>query len=158
MYTSAQGYHDNVMNPALESTYAFIERVVGDLVAMHQEAGVPLRHVHMGGDEVPAGVWEGSPAAQAYLQAHGLASVDDLWFVFYGRVEQILKAHGIPLSGWEEIAVRKTRRDGQRTSSRTPTSPRAAGAPTSGTTSPAAAPRTWPIGSRTAVSTSCSSR
>jgi hexosaminidase len=39
--------------------------------------------------------------------------VDDLWFVFYGRVEQILKAHGIPLSGWEEIAVRKTRRDGQ---------------------------------------------
>jgi hexosaminidase len=41
--------------------------------------------------------------------------VDDLWFVFYGRVEQILTAHGIPLSGWEEIAVRKTRRDGRRT-------------------------------------------
>ena len=47
------------------------------------------------------------------MKEHGLASVDDLWFVFYGRVEQILKAHGIPLSGWEEIAVRKTRRDGQ---------------------------------------------
>jgi hexosaminidase len=42
-------------------------------------------------------------------------SVDDLWFVFYGRVEQILKAHDLPLSGWEEIAVRKTRRDGQPT-------------------------------------------
>ncbi len=113
VYTSAQGYHDNVMNPALESTYAFIERVVGDLVAIHREAGVPLRHLHMGGDEVPAGAWEGSPAVQAYLKAHGLASVDDLWFVFYGRVEQILKAHDLPLSGWEEIAVRKTRRDGQ---------------------------------------------
>src|SRR5437016_1100327 len=34
VYTSAQGYHDNVMNPALESTYRFIERVVGELVAM----------------------------------------------------------------------------------------------------------------------------
>jgi hexosaminidase len=114
-YTSAQGYHDNVMNPTLESTYAFIERVVDDLLAMHREAGVPLRHIHMGGDEVPAGVWEGSPAAQAYLKEHGLVSVDDLWFVFYGRVEQILKSRGLPLSGWEEIAVRKTRRDGRRT-------------------------------------------
>jgi hexosaminidase len=112
-YGSAQGYHDNVMNPALESTYAFIERVVGDVVAMHREAGVPLRHLHMGGDEVPAGVWERSPAVQAYLQAHGLASADDMWFVFYDRVQQILKAQGIALSGWEEIAVRKTRRDGQ---------------------------------------------
>jgi hexosaminidase len=114
-YTSAQLYHDNVMNPALDSTYAFIERVVADLVAIHREAGVPLRNLHMGGDEVPNGVWERSPAAQAYLKQHALASVDDLWFVFYGKVERILKAHGIPLSGWEEIAVRKTRRDGQPT-------------------------------------------
>ena len=73
-YTSAQLYHDNVMNPALESTYAFIERVVADVVALHREAGVPLRNLHMGGDEVPNGVWERSPAAQAYLKQHGLAS------------------------------------------------------------------------------------
>src|SRR5712664_4043936 len=110
VYTSVQGYPDNVMNPALESTYGFIERVVGDLAAMHREAGAPLRHIHMGGDEVPAGVWVGSPAVQAYMQAHGVTSVDDLWFVFYGRVEQILKTHGLVPSGWEEIAVRKTRR------------------------------------------------
>jgi hexosaminidase len=115
VYTSAQGWHDNVMNPVLESTYRFVERVVGDLVAMHREAGVPLRHIHMGGDEVPAGVWQGSPAVQAYLQAHNLTSVDDLWFVFYGRVEQILKAQGLLPSGWEEIAVRKTHRDGRPT-------------------------------------------
>ncbi len=113
VYTSAQNYHDNVMNPVLESTYGFIERVVGDLVAMHRDAGVPLRHIHMGGDEVPGGVWEGSPAVQAYLKAQRLASVDDLWFVFYGRVDQILKAHNLTVSGWEEIAVRKTRRDGR---------------------------------------------
>src|SRR6266568_4320992 len=113
-YTTAQGYHDNVLNPALETTYAFITRVVQDLAAIHREAGVPLRHMHMGGDEVPAGVWEGSPAVQAYLKANNLASVDDLWFVFYGRVEQIVKAQGISLGGWEEIAVRRTRRDGRR--------------------------------------------
>ena len=113
VYTSVQGYSDNVMNPALESTYRFIERVVGDLAAMHREAGAPLRHIHMGGDEVPRGVWVGSPAVQAFMQAHGLTNVDDLWFVFYGRIEQILKAQGIAPSGWEEIAVRKTQRDGR---------------------------------------------
>lgn len=112
-YTSVQGYPDNVLNPALESSYRFLERVVGDLAAMHREAGAPLRHIHMGGDEVPAGVWVGSPAVQAYMQAHGLTSVDDLWFVFYGRIEQILKAQGLEPSGWEEIAVRKTQRDGR---------------------------------------------
>jgi hexosaminidase len=112
-YTSAQGYHDNVMNPALPSTYAFIERVVEDLVAIHREAGVPLRNLHVGGDEVPAGVWERSPAAQAAMKEHGFAGVDDFWFLFYGRVEQILKKHGLGPSGWEEIAVRRTRLDGK---------------------------------------------
>jgi hexosaminidase len=113
VYTSAQGYHDNVMNPALDSTYAFIERVLADLVTLHREAGVPLRNLHLGGDEVPAGVWERSPAAASYLKEHGLGSVDELWYVFYGRVGAILKAHGLSPSGWEEIGLRKTRLDGR---------------------------------------------
>ena len=113
IYTSAQLYHDNVMNPALPSTYAFVERVVQDLVTLHREAGVPLRNLHMGGDEVPGGVWQGSPAVQAYLKEHGLGSVDELWYVFYGRVAEILKPYGIPLSGWEEIGLRATRLDGR---------------------------------------------
>ena len=113
VYTSAQQYHDNVMNPALPSTYAFIERVVADLAALHREAGVPLRNLHMGGDEVPGGVWEGSPVVVAYLKEHRLRSVDELWYVFYGRVAKILEPHAVPLSGWEEIALRKTRLDGR---------------------------------------------
>src|SRR5437867_2849838 len=113
VYESVQGYPDNVMNPGLESTYRFIEKVVTELAAMHREAGAPLRHIHMGGDEVPAGVWAGSPAVQAFMQAHSLTNVDDLWFAFYGRVEQILNAQVLTPAGWEEIAVRKTRRDGR---------------------------------------------
>jgi hexosaminidase len=58
-------------------------------------------------------VWEKSPAALALLKEKGLSSVDDLWFVFYGRVEQILRSRGIQLSGWEEIGVRKTSLDGR---------------------------------------------
>jgi len=113
VYESVQGYPDNVMNPALESTYRFIERVVMDLGAMHSEAGAPLRHIHMGGDEVPGGVWTGSPAVQRFMAALGLTNVDDLWYAFYFRVEQILKNWNLHPSGWEEIAVRKTRLNGR---------------------------------------------
>jgi len=112
-YRSVQGYPDNVMDPSLESTYRFIEKVVGELVAMHREAGAPLKNIHMGGDEVPNGVWVGSPSVQALMQKQGLTSVDDLWYVFYGRVADILKSQGLVPSGWEEIAVRKTRIGGR---------------------------------------------
>ncbi|HNX95228.1 MAG TPA: family 20 glycosylhydrolase [Holophaga sp.] len=112
-YTSIQNFHDNVMNPAMPSTYAFIEAVVRELAAMHREARVPLRNLHMGGDEVPAGTWERSPIAQNEVKQRGMSSVQELWFLFYGRVEEILKAHGLGLSGWEEIGVRKTKLQGR---------------------------------------------
>src|SRR6185503_6656174 len=98
-YRSVQGYPDNVMDPALETTYAFIDKVVTELAAMHREAGTQLRNIHMGGDEVPRGVWTGSPAAQALIQSNGLTGVDDLWFVFYGRVAEILQNHALVPSG-----------------------------------------------------------
>jgi len=113
VYNSPQDYHDNVINPAMDSTYAFIEKVVDEIAALHKEAGVPLRNLHLGGDEVPNGVWEKSPVALAYLKAHGLTTVDELWYVFFGRVEQILKKHNLVPSGWEEMGTRKTRLDGR---------------------------------------------
>src|SRR5262249_10264183 len=88
------------------STYTFIETVVRDVAATHRDAGVPLKHLHVGGDEVPAGVWERSPAAQAYMKEHALTQTHDLWFVFYTRVARILQNHSLGLSGWEEIGLR----------------------------------------------------
>jgi hexosaminidase len=40
----------------------FIETVVSGIKQMYAEAGAPLQTIHFGGDEVPAGVWERSPA------------------------------------------------------------------------------------------------
>jgi hexosaminidase len=107
VYTSAQTYHDNVMNPALPSTFAFIDKVVAEVSLLHQQAGVPLKHLHMGGDEVPEGVWERSPQVQALLKTKAWSSVNELWPLFYGQVDGILQSHGLPLSGWEEVALKK---------------------------------------------------
>ncbi|TWR26567.1 family 20 glycosylhydrolase [Mucilaginibacter pallidiroseus] len=113
-YRSVQYWNDNVMDVALPSTYNYIETVVGDLINIYKEAGAPLPTIHFGGDEVPAGVWEKSPAYLALKKTHPeVKNTGDLWYYFYGRVNDILKKRNIKLAGWEEMALRKTKIDGQ---------------------------------------------
>lgn len=112
-YRSVQGYKDNIMNIALPSTYAFIEKVVDEVREMYTLAQAPLKTIHIGGDEVPAGVWEKSPAIAQLMKAEQIATIDDLWYYYIGRANQILKKKGLYLSGWEEVAMRKTKLDGK---------------------------------------------
>ena len=52
MYNSAQLFGDDVINPVHESSYAFIEHVVDEVIKLHREAGVLLATIHRGGDEL----------------------------------------------------------------------------------------------------------
>jgi hexosaminidase len=114
VYHSAQYYDDNVMNPGLESTYAFIDHVVTQVAALHRAAGVPLHTMHVGGDELANGAWEKSPASVALMQKAKLGTTADLWDYFYDRVDGILHRQGLTTSGWEELAARKTALNGRR--------------------------------------------
>jgi hexosaminidase len=114
IYRSAQWFGDNVINPGLDSSFAFIEHVVTQVAALHRAAGVPLRTIHMGGDELASGAWEGSPASRARMRKEGLESTADLWDYFYERVDGILRKQGLYTSGWEELAARSTMLNGQR--------------------------------------------
>jgi hexosaminidase len=105
-YRSVQGWDDNVINVCIESTYRFMDHVIDDLVAMHAEAGAPLNMVHVGGDEVPAGVWEESPACRAVIASDpGIRGPRDLFDVFLRRVDDSLRERGLTLAGWEEVAL-----------------------------------------------------
>jgi hexosaminidase len=112
-YSSNQLWNDNIMDVSLPSTYNFIGTVINDIVAMYKEAGAPLKVIHFGGDEVPAHVWEKSPAYLALQASHPeIQNTGDLWYYFYGKVNQMVKAKGLNLAGWEEMALRKTKLDG----------------------------------------------
>ncbi|MGW8393149.1 family 20 glycosylhydrolase [Pseudoduganella sp. HUAS MS19] len=106
-YKSAQNYNDNVMNPGRESTFTFIGHVVKEVAALHREAGVPLRTLHVGGDELPAGAWEKSPLSRALMARRKLQGKAGLWDYFYDRVDAILRGNGLATSGWEELGTRK---------------------------------------------------
>jgi hexosaminidase len=103
-YTSAQDYHDCVMNPALPGPYKFMETVVKGIIELYREAGVRLPAIHIGGDEVPTGAWSGSPAAQQYMSEHGIKSEKALHAHFVERICDICANLGVKISGWEEIA------------------------------------------------------
>jgi hexosaminidase len=106
-YRSVQGWNDNVLDVCLESTYSFLEVVFADLVAMYEEAGAPLTAIHIGGDEVPAGVWQGSPACENLIAKDpALSTTDELAQYFLRRVGAMNFGRGLVTAGWEEVALR----------------------------------------------------
>lgn len=107
-YISVQYYTDNVMNPALPATYRFMEKVVREIKAMYVEAGVPLNTIHLGGDEVPRGVWMGSPSCQVLMKEKGMTKVHDLSEHFITQMAGIMQKNGLRFSGWQEVALGHT--------------------------------------------------
>ena len=93
-YLSVQYFDDNVLNPALPGTYRFLEAVIDEVCALF-----PGTQVHMGGDEVPTGVWTDSPACQQLMAEQGYSDCREL----LRHCQQYLAARGKQMLGWEEI-------------------------------------------------------
>ena len=104
-YISVQHYTDNALDVALPSTYRFLEKVILELKAMYDEAGVELPSVHLGGDEVAKGAWTGSPACQQLMKEKGMTKRHDLAEYYITRMSDFLHKNGIKLSGWQEVAI-----------------------------------------------------
>lgn len=104
-YTSAQGYHDNVMNPALEGPYKLMDAVADELLSIYKEAGVELPAIHIGGDEVPHGSWSASPAIMELKAKEGLETEKDIHAYFVRRVADSFAKKGIKTAGWQEVAL-----------------------------------------------------
>jgi hexosaminidase len=104
-YTSAQSFHDNVMNPALPGPYKFMDKIFDEVIKMYQEAGVPLVAIHIGGDEVPKGAWSGSSAAIDFMKEHGMTEEKQLHAYFVRELAKSLNERGVMMNGWQEIAI-----------------------------------------------------
>jgi hexosaminidase len=115
VYRSVQGWRDNVVNVALPSVYNFMEKVTDEILAMYKEAGAPLETIHFGGDEVPPGVWEKSPAVDTLLAKDpSIKNVDELWKYYFTKVNTMLEKRNLYLYGWEEIGMKKVFKNGKK--------------------------------------------
>ncbi|MEQ9098957.1 MAG: family 20 glycosylhydrolase [Imperialibacter sp.] len=107
-YMSVQNFPDNVICVCRPSALTFMEKVFDEIIAMHKEAGVPLESIHIGGDEVPKGVWEKSPICEEFKKSHPeIKKAHDLMPYFIGELIKILEKKGMPTSGWQEVAMRE---------------------------------------------------
>jgi hexosaminidase len=107
-YVSAQGYKDNIVSVARESTYRFYEKVVDEIAAMYAEAGLPLDAFHTGGDEVPEGSWTKSPMAAGLLAKHtDIKDPKNLQAYFFRELLKRLEKRNLQIHGWEEVALLK---------------------------------------------------
>ncbi len=105
VYTSAQAFHDNLMNPALPGPYKFMEKVIDEIAAMYHDAEVPLPGFHIGGDEVPEGAWDGSPSAQKMMESLNIKGRHLMQGEFVKKIAKILADRNIKMFGWQEIGV-----------------------------------------------------
>ncbi|MGH1370559.1 MAG: family 20 glycosylhydrolase [Cellvibrionaceae bacterium] len=102
-YQSIQFYNDNTLNVCLDSSYQFVDKVISEVIALHEQVQVPLTRYHIGADET-AGAWIQSPACQSLLNNPDLNLKDhhDLTGYFVERVAKLVSEKGIVPAGWND--------------------------------------------------------
>jgi hexosaminidase len=104
-HRSVQYYTDNLANPCIESTYSFLTKVVSEVRAMYDRAGVPLSMVNLGGDEPPGpNRWQGSPLCQSNPATAGKTD-QELENYFFTRWNQIALGVAPRTAGWEDVLL-----------------------------------------------------
>ncbi|GIU47851.1 beta-N-acetylhexosaminidase [Shewanella sairae] len=103
VYSSIQHYNDNTLNVCMDSTYNFIDKVIGEVQSMHSKAGMPLTTYHIGADET-AGAWINSPACDILREkeAKNIAGLHTLNGYFIERVSAMLASKNIKVAGWND--------------------------------------------------------
>ncbi|WP_340615531.1 beta-N-acetylhexosaminidase [Xenorhabdus entomophaga] len=129
--TSVQFYdRRSYLNPCMDSSKRFIDKVISEVAAMHKEAGQPLNTWHFGGDEaknirlgagyqdqdgpiVPGkGIinkkiedkpWAKSQVCQKMIAQGVINDVDELASYFAIEVSKIVNSHGIDtMQAWQD--------------------------------------------------------
>ena len=93
------GIAKDVLCAGRETTYAFIEDVLDEVVALF-----PSKYIHIGGDECPKHRWKECPDCQKRIKEEGLKDEHELQSYFMKRIEKYLNTkHGRNIIGWDEI-------------------------------------------------------
>ena len=89
---------ESVTDPTREETYKFIDKFVEEMGRLFPDA-----YFHIGGDEVNGKFWDSNPKIQAFKQAHGMKTNQDLQAYYNEHLQKILAKHHKTMIGWDEI-------------------------------------------------------
>jgi hexosaminidase len=100
------GIFDPAMDPSRESTFAFIDKFIGEMTTIFPDA-----YFHVGGDECDGKEWDANPRIKAFMREHGLKDNAALQSYFSGRVEKLVAGHHRIMVGWDEVLQPNTPKD-----------------------------------------------
>ncbi len=92
------GIHDESLDPTQESTYKFLDALIGEMSEIF-----PDHYFHIGGDENTGKAWRENPKIATFMQAKGIKDTDALQAYFNQRLQPILTRHGKHMIGWDEV-------------------------------------------------------
>jgi hexosaminidase len=90
--------NQSVTDPTREEIYKFIDKFVEEMGKLF-----PDQFFHIGGDEVDGKYWDSNPKIQAFKEAHGMKTNQDLQAYYNQRLEKIVAKHHKTMVGWDEI-------------------------------------------------------
>ncbi|KAK2140752.1 hypothetical protein LSH36_1259g00011 [Paralvinella palmiformis] len=101
-YIAPEGHRLTTLNPCMESTYNFVEKIISTLKTLHQDI-MPLDVYHLGGDEVPVLALNDSPICQRFMvQYPYYNSTTRLREYFVHRLVEIAKKLQVKVQAWED--------------------------------------------------------
>jgi hexosaminidase len=100
------GVFDGAMDPTKESTYQFLDKLLGEMTSLFPDA-----YFHIGGDECDGKEWDASPRIKAFMSAHGLKDNAALQAYFTGRLQKLVASHHKIMEGWDEVLQPDTPQD-----------------------------------------------
>lgn len=92
------GVMNSAMDPSRESTYEFLDRLVGEMTELFPDA-----YFHIGGDECNGKEWDANPRIKAFMREHNLKDNAALQSYFTRRVQKLVAAHHKIMVGWDEV-------------------------------------------------------
>ncbi len=98
LYTSVQKVSNNTMDAGLESTYVFLEDVIKEVATLF-----PFEYIHLGGDEIPKGAWQKSPAVKKLMQKEHLKETKEVQAYFFTKMDKVLAKHNRKMIAWQEV-------------------------------------------------------
>lgn len=104
-FFSAQGFHDNVLNPAVPGTYTLLKKIVREMQKMYSDAGLQLDVIHLGGDEVAKGCWKHSKQVSRLMNENHFTTEREVSEYYFKRISGWLFKQGIKVEGWQEVST-----------------------------------------------------
>lgn len=90
--------NENMLCIGNPESIRFAQEVVDALIQIF-----PSKYIHLGGDEVPAAIWEKCPKCQALYKKEGMKEPGELQDFFTRKMSEYIRSKGKIMVGWDEI-------------------------------------------------------